>query len=276
MADNNINILTPENVRKFLLFKGWINDGNWKKKIEYYVHPKCPLEIRLYVDTTYAKLETKLSKIIANLASWEGIRAEIMMDAFKEFLGKGIQVAESTLTKDQSKAIIKRQLQKSAVIPDPKFPKVDISSDRDARGLFKPGNKANTGCLVGGIGTAQIRKHRTLINKHVEQLIEILLEEAIENRNIQVAQWLVGKIVPDVKTATFANANLVNDVNTLTDLKNQSSETLKESVQGDVSLEEASMLLSVYNEHKALIEAADIEPLAMELAKRTGKHYGSK
>jgi hypothetical protein len=145
---------------------------------------------------------------------------------------------------------------------------------RDVKGRFVKGNKIATDVHITGVRSIDVRKHRAFINAYIPQLLQMLIDEAIINKNIHVAMWLVSKIIPNIKVATLINSTAINAMNTLGELRNQSSHTLKESIQGDLSLEVATMLMNMYKEHKNLIEAADIESLAQELAKRIGRSYG--
>lgn len=146
------------------------------------------------------------------------------------------------------------------------------SAGRDSKGRFAKGNKIATDVHITGVRSIDIRKHRALINVHIPQLLEILLNEALVNRNLQVMQWLVDKVVPDMKATTFINSAIINEMNTLEELKGQSSQTIKESMQGNLSLEGASALISMYKEHKDMIEAADIEPFVEEMKNRLNKN----
>jgi hypothetical protein len=143
-----------------------------------------------------------------------------------------------------------------------------LCSGRDPKGRFIKGNKIATDVHITGVRSIDIRKHRAFINDHIPQLLQMLIDEALTNKNIQVAMWLVNKIIPDVKAATFIHSCVVNGMTTLGELKDQSAHTLKETVEGEWSLEAASMLINLYQIHKQLIEAADIEPLIQDFAKR--------
>lgn len=147
-----------------------------------------------------------------------------------------------------------------------------IVSERDTKGRFLPGNtiSRNTNRITG-VSTGDIRRHRAFINVYMDPLLDMLLKEALENKNIQVAMWLVSRILPEAKKGTFANTKLMNDISTLTELKDQAAQTIKEGAEGTLSLEETHMLMSAYKDQKHLIEAADIEPLVVGLQNQAGK-----
>lgn len=146
-------------------------------------------------------------------------------------------------------------------------------SGRDGKGRFAKGNKIATDVHITGVRSIDIRKHRAFINDYIPQMLQILIDEVIINKNIQVAMWFVNKIIPDTKDATFIHSPAVNAMNTLRELKDQSAQTIKEVVEGESSLEAVSILTILYKDHKDLIEVADIEPLVRELAKRMERSY---
>jgi len=143
-----------------------------------------------------------------------------------------------------------------------------VKAGKDDKGRFIKGNKCGTSV---GISSLSVRRHRAAINDKAGELINILIDEAINKKNVQVAMWLVGKVVPDTKMATFANTKLISEMKTLTDLKEQAAETIKCSIEGDSSLEEASTLMGLYKDQKELIEASDIEPLVNDVRERLGR-----
>ena len=156
--------------------------------------------------------------------------------------------------------MIKQEEQKQASLRNKK--EATPTSERDTKGRFLPGNtiSRNTN-RVTGISTGDIRRHRAVIGDNMDSLLEMLLKEAISNNNTQIAMWLVSRILPEAKKVTFADTPSINNISTLTELKNQSAQTIQDILKGDVSLEEASSLMNAYKEQKSLIEAADIEPL---------------
>lgn len=145
-------------------------------------------------------------------------------------------------------------------------------AERGEGGRFLPGNKIGA---LNGVKSSDIRRHRTRLNENVDEVLDILVEEALINKNIEICKWIVDKVVPNSKAATYTNYTnkdlLISKLSSLTELKEQSAETIKSTLKGDSSIEEAEALIAIYKEHKALIEAADIEPLAQELAKRMGR-----
>lgn len=145
-----------------------------------------------------------------------------------------------------------------------------VQAERGDKGLFAKGNKIGTGGPLSnfGVRSRDIRRHRSAINERVDDLLQLLFKEAFDNNNTQVAMWLVGKVLPDSKPATFSNSKVINDIKSLTELKDQAAHTIKEGVEGESSLEETTAILSLYKDQKALIEAADIEPLAQLVKER--------
>lgn len=138
-------------------------------------------------------------------------------------------------------------------------------------GRFAQGNKIGMYGSQIGVKSMRIRQHRQSIDGHVDTLIEMLVKEAIDNKNMQVAMWLVGKVVPDSKPSTFVNSKMINKIQSLEELKQQAAQSIQDGVEGESSLEETSVLMSLYKEHKSLIEAADIEPLANAIKSKLGR-----
>jgi len=152
--------------------------------------------------------------------------------------------------------------------------KEEEHDSRDSKGRFAKGNKLGVKENLKGVRSIDVRQHRGFINSHVPELLEMLVEAALEKKDTQVAMWLVGKIVPDTKVATYSSGELLKSIENLTDLKDQSARAVEEAVTGEASLEETGMMLELCKSHKVMIEAADIEPLAQELSKKLGKVYG--
>ncbi len=145
------------------------------------------------------------------------------------------------------------------------------SNGRDNKGRFAHGNTLSTDDKLSGAKSKDIRKHRADISSRVGELIKLLIEEAIVNKNFQVAMWLVGRIVPETRSATFSTVELVTNVSSMTELKEQSDRTIQDAVKGEVSLEETQMLMNAYKEHREAIKAAEIDPLIEEVSRRLGK-----
>lgn len=236
--------LTVDLVRKYLEHKGWKPseaDSNG------YSHPQLDINIRLPPFTIIETLCESLTTVCVN--------AEGEKD-FKDFVKKEKERARKEKARKQVFAMVETA----------------NKAERGEGGRFLPGNKIGA---LNGVKSSDIRKHRTRLNENVDEVLDILVEEALVNKNIEICKWIVDKVVPNSKAATYTNyANkdlLISKLSSLTELKEQSAETIKSTLKGDSSIEEAEALIAIYKEHKALIEAADIEPLAQELAKRMGR-----
>jgi hypothetical protein len=250
--------LTQERFIDFINHKGWVKVGHWQKKIDYYSSPKYTERLSVYIDENMKDLRDRRLASFAKLVEIEDIDTADMEKQYMDFIEQfGEQLIMEAFVEDVVDNAVKLD-----------------QAQRKQDGTFAKGNTIGVEAAVIGVSSLSIRRHRAFINDNIPQLLRLLMDEAINNKNTSIAMWLVAKIVPDTKASTFTNVKVMNGLNTLNNLKEQSSHTIKEASEGGASLEEADILMGLYKEHKSLIEAADIEPLAIELSKRTGRVYG--
>lgn len=248
--------LTKDRFRDFLKFKGWIESGNWQNKIIYFSYPDYRETIRLYVWDGFKGQSDKLKESFYDLVRLEKIDTVVMENQYVEFLAKlGTEKILSTVVSEIVEATKK-------------------SEDREKDGKFAKGNKIAGEASIIGVSSLSIRRHRSFINENAPDLLKMLMEESLKRNNTQIAMWLIGRIMPETKASSYSHVTPINSIATLKELKEQSAKVVIDSMQGDISLEDGNALMGMYKDHKLMIEASEVEPLAMEIAKRMGKTYG--
>lgn len=253
--------ITSHELNKYLEYTKWIKTGHWQKKINYYSHPDYPQTITLAVNSSIPKYHRHINDALRTLADIEQRPInDIIVDV--QTVRDSIQKVESAqLNENEKTALLTKVLVEEKIIDSPEH--------RDKKGRFTGQSQVRKGKkFLSGVSLGAIRRHREFINEHVPEFLSILMHHARNKHDIELMKWLVSRILPDPKPTTFVNANLVNEITTLTELKEQSEQTIIDTVIGETSIEEGTALMGMYTGHKGLIEAADIEPLAEALRKQ--------
>lgn len=253
--------ITSHELIKYLEYTKWIKTGHWQKKINYYSHPDYPQTITVAIDSSNSKYNQHINDALRTLADIEQRPINDIVVDIHIIRDTEQQVENTQLNADEKTALLTKVLVEEKIIDSPEY--------RDEKGRFTGLSQVRKGKkFMSGVSLGAIRRHREFINEHVPEFLSMLMTHARKKHDIELMKWIVSRILPDPKPTTFANAQLVNNIESLTELKYQSQQTIVDTLTGETSIEEGTALMGMYSGHKGLIEAADIEPLAEALRKQ--------
>lgn len=240
---------------KFLARLKWVRVGSWSDRVDYYAHKDFSTRISVPSEKVKNK-ERYFDNIIINLSECYNVpRIDIIkaMNNSKIYL----KIPEGKLNEGDA--------------PESKS---EARNYLEGRGVINVESDSFDGKNIGrriGVGTNFLNQHRLMIRDRVKEILDVLIDEAVNKKNVHVGMWLVDKIIPNPRPSTFTESDSIKELKTLSDVREQSSRVIQEVSMGQQSIEAAVAMINMYKDHKDLIEAEEIEPLAREVKKRLGK-----
>ncbi len=281
-------IFTVTQLKAYLDDGSWTEDGDWQGKLQYYIHADCPNdELKVPIDSSLNTFQANLDKVIEQLSTLEERTVEDIISDISSFDVTEPEPSEPKVVKPRvskpkpkkkySKPInpltvelikeldeqIKEENEQNGTVGNI----LTAHAGRDKFGHFIKGNKV--GNLTQLINGSTIRKYRAIIAQHIPELLDKLIEEA-KAGDKAVGMWLVNKVLPDVKAATFTEQHTFSNLKTLTDVNDHASSVLTLVGDSESSIEEGHQLMDLLRAKKEMIEAADIDPMVKLIVNQYG------